>query len=319
MPYARIIGTGHFLPEYVLTNYDMEERWDTTHEWIVERSGIEQRHWVQGDESNADMAEKAARQAMEAAGVEPHEIEMIVVGTCSPDHAAPSVAALIQDRLGIPSVPCFDVNAACAGYIYSLSVADKFIRTGAVKTALVLGSERLSPHIDGADRSTAVLFGDGCGATVVQAHDEVGLIESKMHCDGSKAGILALNNGITPGPVENRCKVHMQGQDVFKSAVKSFDAVLTEVIGAAGLTADDIDWFIPHQANLRIIQAVAKRMRFPLEKTIITVDKTANTSASTVPIALDIAVRDGRIKEGDTVLTAAFGAGLVWAGAVFTF
>lgn len=320
MTYTRIIGTGHYLPETARTNHDLQDVCDTSHEWIVERSGIEQRHFVAQGEGNTDMAEQAARRALDAAGLTGADLDMIVVGTCSADYCTPSVAALLQDRLGMKSGPAFDVNAACVGWVNGMHVVDQFIKTGAVKRALVIGSERLTPFIRWDERNTAVLFGDGAGAVVVEASEDTGVLSTHMHCDGSKANILFLNNGLPVYEGEDRANsVTMLGQDVYKAAVRAFNGVIDETLAANNMTYADVDWFIPHQANLRIIQAVAKRMDIPDEKVVITVNQTANTSASTIPIALDRAVRDGRIQKGQTILTASFGAGLVWGSALFKF
>jgi len=318
--YSRIVGTGHYLPERVLTNHDMEKLCDTSHEWIIARSGIEQRHWTVAGQSNSDMAEIAGQRAMEAAGVSPSEIDLVIVATSSADYSSPAVAVVVQHRLGIPPCAAFDMGAACTGFVYGLGIVDQFIRAGSAKRVLLIGSERLSPFVDFSDRSTAVLFGDGAGAVVIEASDEPGLLSHHLYADGSRKDILYLNNGLpvfTPAETANR--VYMNGQSVFKSAVVAFSNVIDEALTANNLDKRDIDWLVPHQANIRIIQAAAKKLSLPMEQVVVTVNKTANTSASTIPIALDIAVRDGRIQRGQKLLMAAFGAGLTWGSALLTY
>lgn len=329
MQYSRIIGTGHYLPERVVSNHDIAKVCDTNHEWIVERSGIHQRHWCVPGQGNVDLAEPAARQAIAAAGIEADSIDAIVVATCTADYAAPAVAVTLQSRLGLSPRTAFDVNAACAGFVYALTVGDQFIKAGTAKRVLVVGSERLSSYMDFKDRGTAVLFGDGAGAVVLQAepveeglsaNQQQGLINSHLYGDGDAKDILYLNNGSPVfEPLEQANKVYMQGRDVFRYAVNAFNDAIAELLDSTGIQKQDIDWFVPHQANIRIIHAVAKKFDFPVEKTIVTVDKTANTSAASVPIAFDMGVRDGRIKPGQLVLIAAFGAGLTWGASIFKF
>lgn len=320
MPNSTIIGTGHYLPENIITNHDFEKLCETSHEWIVERSGIHQRHWARDGEGNIDIAEKAARNAIEAAGIEADSIDVIVVATCTADYAAPAVAVMLQSRLGLSPRPAFDVNAACAGFIYALSTADQFIKAGTAKRALVLGSERLSSYMNFEDRSTAVLFGDGAGAVVLEASEEQGVLSSHLYGDGDAKDILFLNNGKPVfEPLEQANSVSMQGRDVFRYAVNAFNSAIEELLETTGINKADIDWFVPHQANIRIINAVGKKFDFPVEKTIVTVDKTANTSAASVPIAFSMGVADSRIKKGDLILVAAFGAGLTWGASIFRY
>lgn len=319
-PYTRIIGTGHYLPSNVLTNADVEKLCDTSSEWIVERTGIEQRHFCEPGEGTSDMAEKAALSAMENAGVTAEDIDLIIVGTSSPDYGSPSVASMLQHRLGCRTICAFDISAACTGFIYSLGVADSMIKTGAANNVLVIGAERISTYVDWSERNTAVIFGDGAGAAIVAASDEPGIMTTHLHADGSKKDALFLSNGKPVYESQDRAnKVTMVGPEVFKAAVKRFSEVIDECLTANNVKKEDIDWLVPHQANLRIIQAVQKKLSMPDEQVIVTVNKTANNSAATVPIALDIAARDGRIKKGDLIISAAFGAGLTWGATLFRF
>lgn len=318
--YLRIIGSGHYLPENVVTNKDVEALCDTTDEWITERSGIKRRHFCAEDEGNTDMAAAAGQAAIEAAGIQPTDIDGIIVGTCSPDYAAPSVATLIQHRLGIPHCMAFDVNAACTGFIYALTVAEQFIASGRCERLLVVGSERLSSFLDWSDRSTAVLFGDAAGAVVVEASDQPGLVNAQLFADGSKESILWLSGGkpvYADQAMANR--IHMDGRAVFRAAVNAISNAIDECLAKAGISQNDIDWLIPHQANIRIIQAVARKLKLPMNQVVVTVDETANSSAATIPTALDIAIRDERIQRGQWVLCAAFGAGLTWGACVFRY
>lgn len=319
-PYTRIIGTGHYLPSNVLTNADVEKLCDTSSEWIVERTGIEQRHFCEPGEGTSDMAEKAAISAIENAGITADDLDLIIVGTSSPDYGSPSVASMLQHRLGCRTICAFDISAACTGFIYSLGVADSMIKTGAANTVLVIGAERISTYVDWAERNTAVIFGDGAGAAIVTASDEPGIMTTHLHADGSKKDALFLSNGKPVYEGQDRAnKVTMVGPEVFKAAVKRFSEVIDECLTANNVKKEDIDWLVPHQANLRIIQAVQKKLSMPDEQVIVTVNKTANNSAATVPIALDIAARDGRIKKGDLIISAAFGAGLTWGATLFRF
>ena len=321
--YSRIAGTGSYLPEKVLTNADLEKMVDTSDEWITSRSGIRERHLAAEGETTGDLAFQAARRAMEAAGVDASEIELIVLGTTTPDIIFPSTACLLQHRLGANGCPAFDVNAACSGFVYALTIADKFIRSGTVKTALVVGAETLSRMIDWNDRNTCVLFGDGAGAVVLKADSETGILSTHMHADGGKKELLYNPVGVSVGfkPEEKNAgvRVLMAGSDVFKYAVKALDSVVEETLEANGLDRHAIDWLIPHQANLRIIEATAKRLDMPMERVIVTVHKHGNTSAGSVPLALDEAVRSGRIQRGQLVLLEAFGGGFTWGSALLRY
>ena len=321
--FSRIAGTGSYLPEKVLTNDDLSKIVDTNDEWIAARTGIRERHVVAEGETTSDLAYHAATRAMEAAGVDAGEIDLIVLGTTTPDLIFPSTACLLQHRQGANGCPAFDVNAACSGFIYALTVADKFIRSGAAKTALVVGAETLTRMLDWSDRSTCVLFGDGAGAVVLKADSEAGILSTHLHADGGKKELLwnpvGVSVGFKPGEHNAGVKVLMTGNDVFKHAVKALDAVVEETLEANGLDRHDIDWLIPHQANLRIIEATAKRLDMPMERVIVTVDKHGNTSSGSVPLALDEAVRSGRVQRGQLVLLEAFGGGFTWGSALLRY
>jgi 3-oxoacyl-[acyl-carrier-protein] synthase III len=321
--HSRIAGTGSYLPEKVLTNADLEKLVDTTDEWIHSRTGIRQRHVAAEGQTTSDLAEHAARAALEAAGVDIREIELIVVGTTTPDLIFPSTACLLQHRLGANGCAAFDVNAACSGFIYALSVADKFIRSGAVKKALVVGAETLTRMLDWTDRGTCVLFGDGAGAVVLTADSAPGIISTHLHADGAHKELLwnpvGVSVGFKPGEHNAGVRVLMTGNEVFKVAVKTLDAVVEETLAANGLDKSAIDWLIPHQANLRIIQATAKRLEMPMDRVIVTVDKHGNTSSGSVPLALDYAVRSGRLQRGQLLLMEAFGGGFTWGSALVRY
>jgi len=321
--YSRIAGTGSYLPEKVLTNADLEKMVDTNDEWIVSRSGIRERHVAAEGETTCDLAYHAAMRALEAAGVEGKDIELVVLGTTTPDIIFPSTACLLQHRIGANGCPAFDVNAACSGFIYALSVADQFIRSGMFKNALVVGAETLTRMIDWNDRGTCVLFGDGAGAVVLKADEQAGVISTHLHADGGKKELLYNPRGVSVGfdtSLPNAgVKVLMAGSDVFKYAVKALDSVVEETLAANGLDKHEIDWLIPHQANLRIIEATAKRLDMPMERVIVTVDRTGNTSAGSVPLALDEAVRSGKVQRGQLLLLEAFGGGFTWGSALIRY
>ena len=321
--YARIAGTGSYLPEKLLTNEDLAKQVDTSDEWIRSRTGIRERHIAAAGETTSDLGYHAAVRAMEAAGVDASQIDMIVVGTTTPDLIFPSTACLIQARLGANGCMAMDVNAACSGFVYALGVADKFIRSGDVKTALVIGAATLSRIIDWTERTTCVLFGDGAGAVVLKADSETGILSTHLHADGSKKELLWNPVGVSVGfkPDEPNCgaRINMKGNDVFKYAVKALDGVVDETLEANGLSKQDLDWLIPHQANLRIIEATAKRLEMSMDSVVVTVDKHGNTSAGSVPLALDEAVRSGRVQRGQLVLLEAFGGGFTWGSALLRY
>jgi 3-oxoacyl-[acyl-carrier-protein] synthase III len=321
--FARIAGTGSYLPEKVLTNDDLSKIVDTSDEWIAARTGIRERHIAAEGETTSDLGYHAAVRALEAAGVDAKDLDLIVVGTTTPDLIFPSTACLIQHRIGANGCPAFDVNAACSGFVFALTVADKFIRSGAAKTALVIGAETLTRMVDWSDRTTCVLFGDGAGAVVLKADTETGILSTHTHADGGKKELLWNPVGVSVGfnrDEENAgVRIHMSGNDVFKYAVKALDSVVEETLEANGLDRHAIDWLIPHQANLRIIEATAKRLDMPMERVIVTVDRHGNTSSGSVPLALDEAVRSGKIQRGQLVLLEAFGGGFTWGSALLRY
>lgn len=321
--FSRIAGTGSALPQKVLTNKDLEQFVETTDEWIASRTGIRQRHVVADGETTADLAERAARAAMEAAGVQASELDMIVLGTTTPNLIFPSTACLVQHRLGANGCAAFDVNAACSGFIFALSIADQFIRAGTCKTILVIGAETLTRMLDWSDRNTCVLFGDGAGAVVLKADAEAGILSTHLHADGGKKELLYNPVGVSEGfkPEEKNAgvRVLMTGNEVFKHAVKALDAVVDETLAANGLDKSALDWLIPHQANLRIIEATAKRLEMPMDRVIVTVDKHGNTSSGSVPLALDEAVRSGKVQRGQLLLLEAFGGGFTWGSALIRY
>jgi 3-oxoacyl-[acyl-carrier-protein] synthase-3 len=322
MKYSRIVGTGRCLPEKVLTNADLEKIVDTTDEWIRTRTGIERRHIAADDETTCDLAEGAVREAMKAAGIGPDDVDMIIIGSTTPDVVFPNMGCLLQARLGIHGPPAFSLEAACSGFIYALSVADKYVRAGAAENVVVVGAETLSRILDWNDRGTCVLFGDGAGAVVIQAADAPGILSTHIHADGAYKDLLYFPSGVSKG--FDRLKaghdaVQMRGNEVFKVAVNTLGQIVDETLEANGLGKSDIDWLIPHQANIRIIQATAKKLGMPMERVILTVQDHGNTSAASVPMALDVAVRDGRIQPGDMLLLEAFGGGFTWGSALVRF
>ncbi len=321
--HSRIAGTGSYLPEKVVTNDDLSKVVDTSDEWIRARTGIRQRHVAADGQTSSDMGHQAALKAIEAAGIDPSGIDLIVVGTTTPDYVFPSTACLIQQKLGIPGCPAFDVNAACSGFLFALSVADQFIRTGSARTVLVVGVETLTRMVDWTDRTTCVLFGDGAGAVVLKADADTGILSTHLHADGNKRDLLCCPVGVSAG-FDNSLpnagvRITMAGNEVFKHAVKALDSVVDEALEANGLDKGDLDWLIPHQANLRIIEATAKRLDMPMERVIVTVDRHGNTSAGSVPLALDEAVRSGRVQRGQLLLLEAFGGGFTWGAALLRY
>jgi len=320
--YARIAGTGRGLPKRILTNADLEKMVDTSDEWIRSRTGIERRHICAEDETNLDLCEIAARNAMEAAGVGPKDIDLVIVGTTTPNQVFPNMGCLLQQRMGISGPPAFSIEAACTGFIYALNIAEKFMRTGASKRALVVGGETLSRMVDWTDRSTCVLFGDGAGAVVLEASDEPGIISTHLHADGQYADLLYFPSGISKKPedfLHRRDYIQMKGNEVFKVAVTKLGEIVVEALAANNMTGDDVDWLIPHQANMRIIDATARKLKMPMERVVVTVQDHGNTSTASVPMALDVAVRDGRIKRGQTILLEAFGGGFTWGAALIKY
>ena len=322
LPYARIIGTGSYLPERILTNAELATRVDTSDEWIRERTGIAQRHVAADGQTTGDLAFEAAKRALEAAGVDASELDLIVLGTTTPDIIFPSTACLIQHRLGANGCAAFDVNAACSGFIYALSIANQFIRAGTVKTALVVGAETLTRMLDWDDRGTCVLFGDGAGAAVLRADSEPGVLSTHLHADGGHKELLYNPVGVSAGFKDEKnhgVRVLMSGNEVFKVAVKTLDAVVEETLAANQLEKSAIDWLIPHQANLRIISATARRLGMSMERVVVTVDRHGNTSAASVPLALDEAIRSGKVQRGELLLLEAFGGGFTWGSALVRY
>ncbi|MCB1623731.1 MAG: ketoacyl-ACP synthase III [Pseudomonadales bacterium] len=322
--YSRIAGTGSYLPERVLSNADLEKTLDTNDEWIRTRTGIERRHIAAPGQTTVDLAEQAARRAIEAAGVSPSEIDFIAFGTTTPDLVFPNCGVLLQARLGVRGCPALAIETACTGFIYALSIADKFVRSGEAKCALVVGAETLSRITDYADRSTAILFGDGAGAVILRPSSEAGLLSTHLHADGEYRDLLYSRGGVSRGFVDPETgkpdiAIRMAGNEVFKIAVTKLGAAVDEALAANSLEKSAIDWLIPHQANIRIIQAMARRLDMPMERVILTIQEHGNTSAASVPMALDVGVRDGRIKRGDTLLLEAFGGGFTWGSALVRY
>ncbi len=319
--YSRILGTGGYLPEKVLTNHDLERMVDTSDQWIRERTGIVKRHIASEGETTCDLAEHAARRALSAAGIEASELDLILVATTTPDKIFPSTACLLQERLGNHGCPAFDLQAVCTGFIYALGVADKFIRTGGARKVLVVGAETLSRIVDWSDRGTCVLFGDGAGAVVLQASEEPGILSSHLHADGGYESLLHVPGGVSRGIDETAGDrfIHMRGNEVFKMAVNTLGRIVDETLEANQLKKSDIDWLVPHQANIRIIKATARKLGLSMDKVVVTVDEHGNTSAASVPLALDTAVRDGRIRPGETLLLEAFGGGFTWGSILLKF
>jgi 3-oxoacyl-[acyl-carrier-protein] synthase-3 len=320
--YSKITGTGSYLPERILTNADLELMVDTSDEWIRSRTGIEKRHIAADDESTCDLAEKAALSAIEAAGIKNDDIDLIIIGTTTPDLIFPSTACLLQQRLDIHGCPAFDIQAVCTGFIYAMSVADQFISNGNAKCALVIGAECVSRIIDWKDRNTSVIFGDGAGAVILQASETPGILSTHIHADGQYQDLLKVPAGISSNYdmlKAEKAFVTMQGNEVFKVAVNTLGRIVDETLEANSMQKEDIDWLVPHQANTRIISATAKKLGMSMDRVIVTVDQHGNTSAASVPLALDVAVRDGRIKANETVLLEAFGGGFTWGSVLLRY
>lgn len=316
MTYSRIIGTGSYLPANLVTNAELATRVDTSDEWIRARTGICQRYMAAPEQTSSALAFEAAQRAIASAGITPDDIGLIIVATSTPDFIFPSTACLLQGKLGIKRCPAFDVQAVCSGFIYALDIADKFIRSGSCKYALVVGAEVFSRLLDWSDRGTCVLFGDGSGAVVLGASETPGVHASVLHADGSQAGILSTPGQICGGEILGDPFVRMDGQAVFKFAVRVLDEVAREALDLCGMQPSDVDWLIPHQANVRILEATAKKLGIDTARVVVTVDQHANTSAASIPLALDVAVRDGRIKPGQKILLEGVGGGFTWGAAL---
>lgn len=319
MIYSKIIGTGSYLPEKILSNVDLESMVETSDEWITERTGIKKRHLAADDQSTTDLAFFAAKNAIAAAGLKNRDIDMIIVATTTPTRIFPSTAALVQAKLGIHGCPAFDIQAVCTGFVYALTVANKFIQSGSNKNILVIGAETLSRIVDWTDRNTCVLFGDGAGAVVLQASGQPGILSTHIYCDGSFNHLLHVPNGPGSAINDEAAYIDMQGNEVFKVAVKTLSKIVDETLEANQLSKHDIDWLVPHQANIRIIAATAKKLNMSMDKVVTTVQEHGNTSAASIPLALDAAVRDGRIQRGETLLLEAFGGGFTWGSALIKY
>lgn len=322
--YSRITGTGSYLPPRRLTNAELAAELatkgvETSDEWIVERTGIRARHFAAPDVCSSDLAAEAARNALQAAGVQASDIDLIIVATSTPDMVFPSVACILQNKLGIAGCPAFDVQAVCSGFIYALTVADAMIKAGSASKALVIGAEVFSRILDFSDRTTCVLFGDGAGAVVLEASDTPGILASDLHADGKHVGILCVPGHVTGGQVLGNPLLKMDGQAVFKLAVGLLESTARAALDKAHLTEADIDWMVPHQANIRIMQSTARKLKMPLEKVIVTVDQHGNTSAASIPLALDVSVRSGKVKKGDTLMLEAVGGGFTWGAVILKY
>ncbi|MEZ5495610.1 MAG: beta-ketoacyl-ACP synthase III [Gammaproteobacteria bacterium] len=313
--YSKIIGTGRYLPEKIITNADLEKTLDTSDQWIQERTGIKQRHVAAEGQYTSDLAYEASLKALKASGLNKKDIDLIVVGTTTPDLVFPSTACLLQSKLGMKKIGAMDVNAACSGFIYALSVANNFIKSGTHKNVLVVGAETLTRIVNWQDRTTAVLFGDGAGAAVLTASNEPGILSTHIHATGNYADLLKTNVGPSVG-MNEEIAISMKGNEVFKVAVTTLGRIVDETLEYNNLDKSDIDWLVPHQANLRIITATAKKLKMSMDQVIVTVGDTGNTSAASVPMALDIGIREGKIKPGQTVLLEAFGGGFTWGSAL---
>lgn len=317
--YSRIAGTGSYLPAQTLTNHDLAQRIETSDEWIVTRTGIRERHIAAENELTSDLAQKAVEAAIEAAGVSRDEIDLLILATTTPDQTFPSTACIVQQKLGLHGFPAFDVQAVCAGFIYGLTIADQFIRAGTAKCAVVVGAEVLSHILDWSDRGTCILFGDGAGAVVLKASDEPGVLATRLHADGRYKDILHTQGKIRNGEIDGSPWVYMDGSAVFKFAVRALADVAEETLQAADFEKADLDWLVPHQANLRIIESTAKHLHLPMDKVIVTLDRHGNTSAASIPLALDEGVRSGRIQRGQTVMLEGIGGGFAWGGALLRY
>lgn len=318
MIYSRVAGTGSYLPKKIITNHDLEKMVDTTDEWIRTRTGIERRHVAAEGETTVDLAEHAARRALEAAGVAPADVDFIAFGTTTPDLVFPNCGTLLQQRLGCRGVPAFSLETACAGFMYALSIADKYVRCGEARRALVIGAETLSRITDWSDRGTAVLFADGAGAVLLEPASTPGVLSTHLHSDGEYKDLLYCGGGVSKG-FGPKLVISMVGSEVFKIAVTKLGQVVDETLAANGLDRSALDWLVPHQANIRIVQATARKLEIPMERVIVTVQDHGNTSAASVPLALDVAVRDGRIRRGELLLLEAFGGGFTWGSALMRY
>ena len=317
MIYSKIIGTGSYLPEKILNNRDLEKMFETTDEWITTRTGIKERHIVSANQYTSDLAVEASKKAIEASGISANKIDLIIVATTTPDKIFPSTACIVQTKLGLSLCPAFDIQAVCSGFVYALATADNFIKAGAAKCALVVGADAMSTITDWTDRSNCILWGDGAGAVILKASDEQGIISTHLHADGNYADLLTVPQGIS-SKKGNRT-IEMEGNAVFKMAVNTLDSIVDDTLNHNGLEKAHVDWLVPHQANIRILQSTAKKLGMSMDRVVVTVDKHGNTSAASIPLALDVAVHDGRIKRGETVLMEAFGGGFTWGSVLMKY
>ncbi len=311
---SKIAGTGSYLPAKILTNKALESMIDTTDEWIFTRTGIRERHIAAPEEMTSDLATKAAQKAIANAGIDAHDIDLIIVATTTPDKAFPSVATMVQRKLGLANCPAFDLQAVCSGFVYGLSTADNFIKAGANQCVLVIGADTISKITDYSDRSNCILWGDGAGAVILKASEEPGIISTHLHANGQYEDMLHV-----PKNPDGKDTIKMEGNAVFKVAVNTLDQIVDETLAANNMQKSDIDWLVPHQANIRILQATAKKLDMPMDKVVVTVDQHGNTSAASIPLALDAAVSDGRIKRGEVILMEAFGGGFTWGSALVKY
>ncbi|CAM8353222.1 FabH 3-oxoacyl-[acyl-carrier-protein] [Candidatus Methylopumilus universalis] len=317
MIYSKITGTGSYLPEKILSNLDLEKMFETTDEWITTRTGIKERHIVSTHQYTSDLAVEASKQAIEASGIDSNKIDLIIVATTTPDKIFPSTACIVQTKLGLSLCPAFDIQAVCSGFVYALSVADKFIKTGSAKCVLVIGADTMSRITDYSDRSNAILWGDGGGAVILEASDQPGIISTHIHADGSYEKLLHVPSGVSHQ--KGKSTIEMQGNQVFKIAVNTLDSIVDETLEMNQLDKSDIDWLVPHQANIRILDATAKKLNMSMDRVIVTIDRHGNTSAASIPLALDTAIREHKIKRGETLLMEAFGGGFTWGSALIKY
>ena len=317
MIYSKIIGTGGYLPEKILNNRDLEKMFETTDEWITTRTGIKERHIVSAHQYTSDLAVEASKKAIEVSGINPNKIDLIIVATTTPDKIFPSTACIVQTKLGLSLCPAFDIQAVCSGFVYALSVADNFIKTGSAKCVLVIGADTMSRITDYSDRSNAILWGDGGGAVLLEASDQPGILSTHIHADGAYEKLLQVPSGVSHQ--KGKATIEMQGNQVFKIAVNTLDSIVDETLEINELEKSDIDWLVPHQANIRILEATAKKLNMSMDRVIVTIDRHGNTSAASIPLALDTAIREDKIRRGETLLMEAFGGGFTWGSALIKY
>ena len=317
MIYSKIIGTGGYLPEKILNNRDLEKMFETTDEWITTRTGIKERHIVSAHQYTSDLAVEASKKAIEVSCINPNKIDLIIVATTTPDKIFPSTACIVQTKLGLSLCPAFDIQAVCSGFVYALSVADNFIKTGSAKCVLVIGADTMSRITDYSDRSNAILWGDGGGAVLLEASDQPGILSTHIHADGAYEKLLQVPSGVSHQ--KGKATIEMQGNQVFKIAVNTLDSIVDETLEINELEKSDIDWLVPHQANIRILEATAKKLNMSMDRVIVTIDRHGNTSAASIPLALDTAIREDKIKRGETLLMEAFGGGFTWGSALIKY